>query len=243
MEKLYKVHAIVTRSAAYGDNDKMLTVLSEESGLMSVCAKGVKSLKNKNSPSANPLCYSEMVLKEVGDGFLLVSADIIESFYNLREDVTALSAGVYFAQLAAMCVGAGVPAKEEMKLLLNTLFILAKYPKRYRVLKAVFELRLCEAVGVAPIIGRCECGGKAEFFDVEDGESVCALHKKPSSVKISPPALRVMDYVLDSTLKEALLFDAPEEISDEICNAVEKFMLFQFGQLPKSLDYLKKVSM
>ena len=242
MDGPLKIKGIVVRAVSYGDNDKMLTVLSEELGMMSVCAKGVKSLKNKNSAAANPLCYSEMVIKTSGEIFSLVSADVIESFYPLREDMEALSSGVYFAQLAAMCVGEGVPASDELRLLLNTLYILSKYPSRCGILRPVFELRLCEVVGVAPIVGACSCGKESEYFDIEDGESVCALHKKPSSKKISPASLKVIDYILESSLKEALLFDTPDVLAREICEITEAFMTFQFGNLPKSLEYLKKVS-
>lgn len=240
MGGIVKVNAIVVHSASYGDNDKMLTVLSSERGVMRVSAKGVKSLKNKNSPSANVLCYSEMILKETGNIYSLSSADLIESFYPLRESVEALSYGVYFAQLAAMCVGEGAEAPEEVRLLLNTLFVLSKYPQRRKVLRAAFELKLCEIVGVAPIVGRCSCGNAGEYFDAEQGESVCKMCKSPSAVKVSASAVKVMEYILESDIKDALLFDTPEPIAREVSDVMEHFMKIQFGRLPKGLEYLKK---
>jgi DNA repair protein RecO (recombination protein O) len=241
MNELIKVRAIVVRSVSYGDNDKMLTVLSPERGVMSVSAKGVKSLKNKNSAAANPLCYSEMILKATGDIYTLSSADVTESFYPLRESVEALSYGIYFAQLAAMCTGEGVSAEEEVRLLLNTLYVLSKYPMRRDVLCAAFELKLCEIVGVAPIVGDCSCGEDGEYFDICEGESVCKECKSQYAVKISSSAKRVMEYILESDVKGALLFDTPKETANEVCRLVESFMRYQFGKLPSSLEYLKKL--
>lgn len=242
MGNIVKVKAIVVKSVAYGDNDKMLTVLSAERGVMHVSAKGVKSLKNKNSAAASALCCSEMILKESGDVYSLSSADVIESFYPLRESVEALSYGVYFAQLAAMCVGEGVEAPEELRLVLNTLFVLAKYPSRRDVLRAAFELKLCEIVGVAPIVGQCSCGGSGEYFDSAQGESVCRMCRTESSVKVSPSAVKVMEYILESDIKNALLFDTPIAVAREVSKLIESFMHFQFGKLPKSLEYLKQYS-
>ena len=41
-----KTKAIVLRSTAFGDHDKMLTLLGETTGKISVVAKGGKSLKH-----------------------------------------------------------------------------------------------------------------------------------------------------------------------------------------------------
>lgn len=241
MNEPQKIRGIVVRTASLGDNGKMLTVLCAERGVVSVSAKGVKSLKNRNSAAANPLCYSEMVVKPSGDIYTLISSDVLESFYPLRESVEALSCGIYFASLTAMCVGEGNPAGEELRLLLNTLFILAKYTKRTDVIRAAFELKLCETVGVAPIVGHCICGRSAEYFDISGGECVCELHRTKSAVSMSRQAAAVMDYILESDLKTALTFDTPKEVSREVSGIMEMFMKFQFGRLPKSLDYLKNV--
>lgn len=240
MESL-KIKGIVVRQAPLGDNDKMLTVLTAEKGAVSVCARGVKSLKNKNAQAVMPLCYSEYVLTKKGDVFSLVSADIIESFYALREDVKALSYAVYFAHLALFFVGADTPALHEMRLLLNTLYLLSKSPERCSVLKCVFELKLCEYAGIAPYVEHCACGEEGEFFDISEGETVCLLHKSRFSKKISENAKTVCRYIQNANLKAALTFNTSEETAEELSCLVEEFMEHQMGKLPKSLEYINKI--
>ena len=235
-----KIKGIVVQSSPYGDNDRMLTILTREKGVISVSAKGVKSLKNKNSQSAMPLCYSEFVLKEKGDIYSLVSADIEESFYSLREHVEALSYGVYFAQLAAFVVGRDNVAHDEMRLLLNCLYVLSKAPERYRVLCAAFEVKICEYAGFAPYVESCACGNEGEFFSVRNGECVCKLHKTEEAKPISPDAKKVIEYVQNADLKEALLFDTRDSLAKEVSELMEAFLSCQMGRLPKSLDYIKK---
>lgn len=241
MNEPLKISGVVVKSAPLGDNDKMLTVLTRERGVISVSARGVKSLKNKNAQAVSPLCYSEFVLKAKGDIYSLVSADILESFYSLRENVEALSYGVYFAQLAAFTVGRENEAGDEVKLLLNALYLLGKNPERCSVLCTAFELKICEYAGIAPYIDSCSCGEEGIYFDTEEGECVCTLHKTEASKKISPNAKKVMEYVQNADLKEALTFDTPKEIAHEVSNLTEEFMTRQLGKLPKSLDYIKKI--
>lgn len=241
MNEPEKIKGIVVKSAQSGDNDRMLSVLTAEKGLISVSAKGVKSLKNKNSQGVMPLCYSELVLKEKGDIYSLASADAVESFYALREDMTALSYGVYFAQLAAFTVGKNNACPDEMRLLLNTLFLLSKAPERCFVLCCVFEVKICEYAGFAPYIDACSCGNEGAFFDTQTGECVCAMHRTATSKPISNSAKTVIEYVQNADLKEALLFDTPKEVAEEISGLIQAFLTCQLGRLPKSLDYIKKI--
>ncbi len=241
MSEPLKIKGIVVKTAPLGDNDKMLTVLTREKGVISICARGVKSLKNKNTQGVMPLCYSDFVLNLKGDVYSLMSADIIESFFALRENVEALSYGVYFAQLAAYTVGRDNIATDEMRLLLNTLYLLCKDATRCDVLKCVFELKICEYAGIAPYMESCSCGEDGMYFDTLNGELVCPIHKNEACKKISDGAKRVCQYVQTSDLKGALTFDTPKSIANEVSELVETFMTHQLGRLPKSLEYIKKI--
>ncbi len=236
-----KIKGIVVNTASMGDNDKMLTVLTKELGVISVSARGVKSLKNKNSQAVNPLCYSEFVINKRGDIYSLVSADLLESFYSLRENVEALSYGVYFAQLAAYIIGRDNACDEELRLLLNTLYILSKSPERAKVLCAAFEVKMCEYGGFAPYIDSCSCGEEGIYFDIFEGECTCNLHKSEHSKRITDSAKKVIEYVQNADIKDSLTFDTPVEVAREVSELIEAFLTHQLGRLPKSLDYIKKV--
>lgn len=240
MNEPIKTDGIVVKSSQLGDNGRMLTILTGERGVISVSAKGVKSLKNRNSQAVMPLCYSSFVLNERGDVYSLVSADIKESFYALRENLEALSFAVYFAQLAAYVVGRDNSAYDELRLLLNTLYLLTKRPERVAVLCAAFEVKICEYAGFAPYLEACECGNDGEFFDTRAGEAVCREHRGEYARKMSPAAKTVLRYIQQADLKESLTFDTKKEIAKEVSELIEEFLSFQLGKLPKSLDYIKK---
>lgn len=242
MSEPLKMKGIVVNAAQWGDNDKMLTVLTCEKGVISVAAKGVKSLKNKNSQAVQPLCYSDFVLNERGDVYCLTSADIIESFYALREDVVLLAYGVYFAQLAAFTVGRNNFAEDELRLLLNSLYMLCKDKDRYEVIRCAFELKICEYAGFAPYVEACTCGEEGVYFDVAQGEVVCGLHRTQNCKKISPAAKAVFEYVQNADLKQTLTFTVDNSVAKEVSVLAEDFLANQLGRLPKGLDYIKKLN-
>lgn len=83
MAQPIKVKGIVIRQVNYGDYDKMLTVLTEPLGKISVSARGVRSIKSKNRAATELLCYSEFVLTGPrGEVYNLSQAECIESFYR-----------------------------------------------------------------------------------------------------------------------------------------------------------------
>ncbi len=242
LNEMIKTRAIIVRTANSGDNDRVLTAVSPELGKITVIAKGVRSLRNRNGAAVGLLCYSELVLKEGRELYSLSSADCVEGFYHLRESVEGVAYGAYFAALLEDCTERNSPAAEEVRLLLNTLYVLMKRPEDAAVLKTVYELRLCEILGLAPYISpECRCGRTAEFFDIALGETCCESCKEASALPITKDEMLVLEYILTSDLKDALFFKTPEPILKRLAPMTEKYLEYHVGRPPKQLEYLKSV--
>lgn len=242
-ENTIKVNAIVVKSAQSGENDRLLTLLSPEEGKLSVMAKGVRSLKHQSRNACAPLCYSSFVLKKVKDGFYsLVSAELSESFRTLSEDVVLLSYGAYFAALTQMCVQSGTEASEEVRLLLNSLYVLCKRPRSAPLIKAVFEFKIMELCGIVPEFSfECPCGKKGGFFCISDGEVRCGEHKTPDALPINEAQIKLAMYITESSLRDALYCSFDDAVSESLSSITEPFLLYHLGNLPKSLNYLHEI--
>ncbi|MBQ3022160.1 MAG: DNA repair protein RecO [Clostridia bacterium] len=238
-----KLSAIVIKATKSGENDKMLTLISQEEGKVTVLAKGLMSLKHKSKSACAPLCYSSFVLKKVKDGFYtLISAELIESFRTLSEDVVLLSYGAYFSSLAGMCVQSGVGADEEVRLLLNTLYVLCKRPDEAALIKTVFEFKIMELCGIVPEFEyECPCGKEGSFFSVSEGEVRCSEHKTPEAIPIHKAQIQLAKYLTESTLKDALFCSCDKRVSFSLSSVTEPFLQYHLGNLPNSLDYLHSI--
>ena len=242
-ENTVKLNAIVVQSAQSGENDRLLTLLSPEEGKISVIAKGIRSLKHQSRNACAPLCYSSFVLKKLKEEFYsLVSAELIESFRTLSEDVVLLSYGAYFADLTRICVQQGIGADEEVRLLLNTLYVLCKRSDSAPLIKTVFELKIMELCGIVPEFSpECPCGETGMYFCVSDGEIRCNEHKTADSIPISPSQIKICTYILESSLKDALYCEYDKTVSASLSTLTEPFLAYHLGNLPKSLDYLHSI--
>ena len=239
-----KINAIVVRSKESGENDRTLTLLSPEVGKITVMAKGVKSLRHKSRSSCFPLSYSSFVLKKIKDNlYSLTSADLIESFRPLCEDVLLLSYGAYFADLCSMCVQSGTEADEEVRLLLNTLYVLSKRADDAPYIKTVFELRMAELCGIVPEFSyECPCGRKGMFFSPSDAQILCDAHKTPDALAITQEEISVLLYILENPLKDALFAKCDTSAAISTGRITEAFLRYHLSILPPSLDYLHQIT-
>lgn len=241
---LIKAKGIVIRRTDVGDYDRMLSVLTADMGRISVFVKGARSLRRRGAQGIDLLCYSEFVLKPLGDIHALSQSSVIEGFYHLRDSVEKLAYAMYFADLAGRVCGEFEGCGEGLRLLLNTLYYLANKNSPPDALKLFFELRILALAGFEPQLGECVvcAGGEgAMFFDAPQGGMVCKKCAGARSVSLSPAAVCEMQRILSSGLGAAINALPGAKTVKEAQKALEDFLAEHMGAPPKTLGYLKTI--
>ena len=191
------IQAIVLRVTDYNDRDALLTVLTRNHGKLTIKARG---LRRKNSPLIAPcqlLAYGEFTLFEYRGMYTINEAHSIELFQHLRRDLTKLSLGTYFAQVAEVISQEDLPNPELQSLLLNCLFALSKLGEPEEKVKAVFELRAACLAGYMPDLFGCHaCGNQdPDRFDISQGMLECRSCRTPGGgirMPVNPAILEAM---------------------------------------------------
>ncbi len=241
---LISCDGVVAREVKVGDYDKILTVISPKYGKIKVSGKGVRSIKNKNSAGTGLLSYSSFELKEGREIHSIVSCDLKENFYALRNDLYRLSMGCYFGELASFVARENEPCEALVKLLLNTLFFLQKEESSQDALKAIFELRLLVEEGLSPSADSCVFCGSAEnlrWFDTTEGCAVCDACREVDCLPAGDEVCRAMDRIIKGTLKEALTTPIPQSALHHLGLLSEKMITTHIAPSLRSLEYLKSL--
>ena len=84
---LIKVKGIVIKEVQYKDNDKIITILTDTLGKVSCIAKGAKKTNSPILANAQYLVYNEFVLYKSRNFYYINSANVIDTFYNIRIDL------------------------------------------------------------------------------------------------------------------------------------------------------------
>ena len=96
---VFNVNGIVIKEMTAGETGKRILVITREHGKMLLSARGSKNAKSGIMAATQLFSYCEFTVFE-GKGFYSVTqADVIESFYGIRNDFERLAYGAYILEL------------------------------------------------------------------------------------------------------------------------------------------------
>jgi DNA repair protein RecO (recombination protein O) len=146
------VRALVLRSVTYKESSRILTVLTDTHGKITVSAQGAVRKNSRVAPAVQPLTFSEMTLSHNRDRWTLTEAHVIEQFRELTEQLDRFALGSYVLELLENVADEDSPNPEILSLGLRTLFALGEGRRSVQLVKAAFELRLMCLAGFTPTL-------------------------------------------------------------------------------------------
>ncbi len=236
---------IVLKEGELRENDKVLTILTQDYGLITAFANGARRLNSRLAAGASFLCYSDMRLFFNKGKYVLDDAFPKNIFYGIREDIESLSLASYLSELAQALAPVGDAAGDFLRLTLNTLHMLEKKKRPLAFLKAVFELRMISMAGYMPdLLGCMHCGAFDEnsmYFSIAQAGLVCQNCYKeqnaPQMLALSSGVLGAMRYILYSQMEKLFSFAISAESLKKLSFICEKYVQFTLDRTFKTLDF------
>ncbi len=237
------LRGIVLKEYPSGESSKRIVVLTKEMGKVNLHVKGAKSGKSKFLSATQLFCYSDFVVYE-GKGFFSVTqAEVLESFYSIREDIIKLSYSAYILEFVEKTMFEGMREEEVLKLLLYTLTVISK--ANYDVLLAVsiFEIKYLQLMGLWGEIGLCgNCGRDLQiyYFTPQTG-FICENCKDefPFAAVVSGGAFAAVSHVLKNEDKKIFSFNVSKKVRAELRLMLERYILQHTEQKFFTLDFAK----
>ena len=257
---LLKVKGVVIRSVDVKDNDKLITLYTEEKGIVTAIANGSKTLKSRYMAGTQLFCYGNYVLYKKGDFFFVREVELIESFFDLRLTIERTALATYICDVINYVGVSEMPDVPLLRLTLNSLYAISKEMHALPKIKSAFELRCASILGFSPDVSACfKCEKKhGEFYlDILGGRILCSECKskvnfsemypdygKDTLSKISYVSEGVraaMEYVISCPIEKFLSFNLSEEESVYFSDVSEAYLLNHIEKSFKSLDFYKQI--
>lgn len=243
-----KTKAIVLKAQDYNENDRLLSLLTEDRGVIFVYAFGAQKMKSRFSTISSMLCYGEFVLFENKGKYNLDSADPECLFFGIRQDLESLAYASYFCELCMDVVPPEEPSQEILRLLLNTLYMLEKRRVDPAVLKAIFELRSVSMIGYQPNLIACSDCGEYEkpsyWFNKQSGTVSCLDCRPtpgPDDVLLSKAAFLAARHIVYAPMEQLFGFKIGEQSKIELSVAAESYTLLQLDKKYPTLEFLNSI--
>ena len=243
--------ALVLRSVDYKESDKILTLLAQEQGKVTVSARGSRKKGSALAAGCQLLCWSEMVLYDYQGRWSVKEANPIRQFRGVRDDLDKLALACYFAEVAELLAVEDMPSPELLSLILNSLHALDQMNKPLPQVKAAFELKAMCLAGYEPLLDGCAvCGTQPPEeprFHLKEGVLHCARCRDEVGEGISMPlnsqALEAMCHVAYGDPKRLFSFRVEGEGLSQLADLTEAYLHTQLERGFRTLDFYKQMQL
>lgn len=246
---IIETEGIVTREVKYGDNGRIITLITKDLGKISVLASRSRLGKSGLLVASQLFCYAGYTLFKSGEKSLykINEASVIESFQPLRESLDRMAYASYFCEVAQMIVQENNPEPNQLSLLLNTLYLLCKTETDFPRLKGVYELRTLLIGGAAPDLLTCAGCGEGEnvtALSIREGVGYCpacqTAHK--DVIALNRAVRTAILYILHADAKKIFSFQLSPDATRYLSILGERLLTQFLGKEPPTLSYLRQIT-
>lgn len=230
---------IVLRSYPFGEADRVVVLLSPNSGKLRTVAKGVRKTKSRFGGRLEPFTHVDLVLYEGRNLDTITQVAVLEHFPRLRSDLDAV------VRAGTMVEAADAVAQEEeaairLFLLLQRGLKSLEAGQRSPDLITSYLLKLADVVGVAPSLLRCASCGRVEGlhrFSFGGGGSVCDRCRVEGSVKLRDGLTEYLAALAGSEMMDLPPVDAG--LSGEAMGIARRFVEYHLDRKLTSLAVME----
>ena len=219
------------RAAEIKENDRLITALTEELGVVRAFANGAKRPKSPLHGACQPFAYGTLELTRRRDTYVVTGAQARGVFFEgLAAELSRLALAGYFGALCAELAPKEEPASAHLRLAMNALHFLSAGLRPQLLLKAVVELRLTSLAGYMP-----DLTGEAPYLDCVRG--VLVPDAGQGRVLLTPPVREAMRFICGAPLERAFRFTLPEKELRTLSFAAQTYLYHQTGRRFEELGY------
>lgn len=240
---------VILKRRNIGEQDAILTILTDEFGMIEASARGVRRAKSKLAAAVQPFYYSELSLFHTKERYIVNNASALETFHKLRYDVIKVALADYIAEL--ICYLA--PSQEQIdpikRLYLNSLYLLSEDKKSPRFIKAVTEFRLIALSGFMPDLVCChECAAYENVsfvFDLQQGFLLCedcyASGGSGEFQRLTPSLLAALRHIIYADDVKLFGFTASEATLNLLSQTTERYILSHLERSFRPLEIYRSL--
>lgn len=146
---LYRSRGIVLRSIRYGEADRILDIYTQEAGLISCIAKGIRRTRSRFGARLEPFSCADFMAYHGRTLDTITQAESLRSFRGVRERLDRLEAAAGMARMLRALSGEA-PDRRVFNLLYRALDALENTEGGFGLVEAAFGLKLAVISGYAP---------------------------------------------------------------------------------------------
>lgn len=222
---------LVVKELNYKENDKILHAISRENGKIQLISKGAKKNNSHLINASQLFAYSKCTMNLSRDMFIMVAADIIDNFFNLKNNMDAFLYGSYILELINYVAQENDYDERIFDMTVAVLHHLSVLDKGFNKLVAAYELKLASMLGFKPDFKHCiSCGneikGDSHFLISEGGLFCSECVNIGNGIIVTYNEIITMEKILRTKFENISSID----MNQKILQLIRNFLFYYIGK-------------
>lgn len=237
--EIIEVEGIIIDENPYGETSKILNIITKDKGVIGVLAKGAKRLKSTLRSVSERFCYASFNISYKEDKLsILLSADVINPFSNIKKDIKKVSYLNFLSELTS-----GVIKQNDDEMIYDIyLSAILKIEEGFdpSVITNILELKYLSFLGVSPKLNGCViCGNKnVVSISAYKGGFVCKDHIQNDYI-VSDKTIKLIRLLKYVDISKISKLDVSDVVKKEINDFLDDYYDRYTGLYLKSKKFLK----
>lgn len=222
---------LILKEVNYKENDKILHALSKNKGKIQIISKGSKKSNSHLINASQLFAYSKCTLNVSKDMYILTSAELLDNFYNLKNNMDAYYNACYIIELISYVAQENEYDNRVFDMTVSILSHMCNYTKDFDKLTCAYELKLVSMLGYKPDFLHClHCGSSIKAdgkFSVTDGGVFCSsCVNYGNGINVTYNEILTLESILKSKFENVGDID----VSKNIMRLIRKFLFYYIGK-------------
>jgi len=244
---LEKVRGFVLRAVPVGDHDRIIDILTRESGLVTASARGSRRTRSPMLAATQEFALSDFSLFSQRGRLSVDTADLVESFIGLQSDLTRLVCAAHLSELFLDCLRDDAEQPQLYALWAYTMGALVNPQKDPLLVVHTCGMRLMCVAGYEPRLDHCTlCKEDREpyWFSYPECGLVCSRHmtveRSRSSIQVTEGLLSLLRHTVIAPVDRLYAFSVDTNVSSAFNRLSERYVGERMEKQYNRLNLLNK---
>ena len=240
----FNCRGLIIRSNEYKEKDRLLSVLTADRGLITVCAKGVAKPGSSLGCFSMPYMLCDFVVSVSHGYYYLKDASIIESNSGIMESLEQMTVAAHIASCLMDCTLQSENSREAYELAVYAYYMLANNRDKYLLIYSAFNWRLLTVAGFTVLYDLDDplykaTGNKQGRYMINISGGSNDNQNRSFNRLLEEPAVRALNYFATCDLKRLFTSAADKKTEEDLKNFTTDYLSVHFEKVYDSLSVLK----
>lgn len=242
---LHKWEGIVLKARAYGESNKIVTLMTREAGKVAVMARGAKKPTSRLAGVTQPFMHGSFLVQRTSGMGTLQQGEHFNAMRHVQTDIIATAYASYIVELVDRLVEEGNPEPFAYEVLLQALSAINEGYDPEAITLFV-DWKMLPYTGVQPILHACAaCAAvDGEFaFSFTQGGFLChrCFQLDPYIIRLSPTQLKLIRMFYSVSIDQVGKLELKPQTKSFIKKIVTTIYEEQTGIRLKSRSFIEQL--